>query len=274
MGAQEQAALTDQFLTGKTTLRLAMTEWVRRWFLAAESFRDADADRYVAEVLPVAAGAQQALASLAWVYQAKMLADITGDLTAPAPVPVASVTGLALRGVEPQVVYRRPFAEIYRRISDGASLTDAVTAGERRAQQIAITDLQLTDMRTANAVLSNDPRAPQYYRRTLTGHENCGLCIIASTQRYHRRQLAAIHPGCDCGVAPLPGSVDPGQVIDEDLLRQAHDAIEARFGQYDAGGRAPDYRKVILVREHGELGPVLTVARHKFTGPDQVPSAA
>jgi hypothetical protein len=273
VGAQEQAVLVRQFVDGKTTLRQAISEWIRRWFAAAESFRDNDADRFVAQILPVAAGAQQSLASLAWTFQAKMLADITGDTTAPPLVSLAKVTGQALRGVDPAIVYRRPFTEIYRLLSAGKSMTQAITAGQLRAQQIAVTDLQLTSMRTANEVLTSTPHAPQYFRRVLTGHENCGLCILASTQRYHRRTLAAIHPGCDCEVAPLPDTVDPGQVLDPDLLIAAHDAIADRFGVYDAGGRAPDYRKVILVREHGELGPVLTVADHRFTGPDDIPAA-
>jgi len=273
VGATEQAALVAQFLTGKTTLRTALTEWVRRWFAATPSFRDADADRYVAEVLPVALGAQQSMASLSWAFQARMLTDITGDPTPPALVTAERVTGRSLRGVDPAIVYRRPFTQIYTELARGKSMTEAVTAGQLRAQQIAVTDLQLTDMRTAHVVLDGDPRAPQFFRRVLTGNENCGLCILASTQRYHRGELAAIHPGCDCGVAPLPDDVDPGQVIDEDLLTAAHDAIAERFGQADAGGRAPDYRKVVLVREHGELGPVLTVTDHRFTGPDQIPAA-
>lgn len=273
MGAAEQDILIRQFTAGKTTLRSAITEWIRRWFLTSKSFRDADADRYVAEVLPVAAGAQQSMAALAWAFQAKMLADITGELAAPAPVAVAKVTGQALRGVDPAIVYRRPFTEIYRRLAGGASLTEAITAGQRRAQLIAVTDLQLTSMRTSNEVLGTDERAPRFYRRVLIGEENCGLCILASTQRYHRKQLAAIHPGCNCEVATLPDTVDPGQVLDPDLVEAAHKAIEDRFGVSDAGGRALDYRKVVLVREHGELGPVLTVARHLFTGPDDIPGA-
>jgi hypothetical protein len=82
-----------------------------------------------------------------------------------------------------------------------------------------------------------------------------------------------IHPGCHCKPEPLPGDRDPGHVIDEALLKEAHDAIARDLGESDRGGRAPDYRDVIITREHGEYGPLLAVRRNNFTGPDDIPAA-
>jgi hypothetical protein len=69
-----------------------------------------------------------------------------------------------------------------------------------------------------------------------------------------------------------------------DDLRATHDAIESRFGNADAGARdigldartskgesVPDYSKVLIVREHGEMGPLLTVKGQKFTGEKAIP---
>jgi hypothetical protein len=112
-----------------------------------------------------------------------------------------------------------------------------------------------------------------FYRRRMTGTGNCALCTIASTQRYRVAELMPIHPGCHCEPEPLPGNKDPGHVIDEQLLKDAHDAIARDIGQSDAGGRAPDYRHLIITREHGEYGPLLAVRRQNFTGPDDVPAA-
>ncbi|CRK59066.1 Phage protein [Alloactinosynnema sp. L-07] len=275
MGAREQDALIRQFVTGRRTLRSALVEYIRRWFLTSESFRDADATRFVNQVVPVALGAQRSIASAAWAFQGRMLADLTGDRAAPVPLRVDQVTGAALRGVDPDVVYRRPFNEIYRQLGDGKSLTEAVTAGERRAKLIGLTDLELADTHAAREILATDRRrAPRFFRRELTGDENCGLCVIASTQRYRTGELMPIHPGCDCVPVPIAATKDPGQVIDRALLDAAHVAIEQRFGKSDVSGRAPDYRKILLVREHGELGPVLTVAKHRFTGAEDVPAAA
>jgi hypothetical protein len=68
---------------------------------------------------------------------------------------------------------------------------------------------------------------------------------------------------------PIYGTEDPGQVIDQVRLDATHDAVESRFGFFDPGARAPDYRD-IAIREHGELGPMLTVADQNFTGPSDL----
>lgn len=272
MAEAERAALLRQVIAGRRTLRSALIEWIRRWFAASESFRDADRARFVREFTPVAIGAQRASASLMWSYESRVLADLSGDLRAPAPIQVDTISGEALRGVPPETVYERPFTEIYRQLGDGKTLTEAVTAGEQRAMITGVTDLELAEREAARQVLVGDDRAPAFYRRGLTGDENCAMCIVASTQRYRVGELLPIHPGCDCVVELIPGSTDPGQVLNEQLLKEAHAAIVARFGISDRAGRAIDYRKILLVREHGELGPTLTVAKHLFTGQGDIPS--
>lgn len=250
------------------------------------------------EFTPIAVGAQQASATLMWAFQDRVLTDMTGVVRAPAPLDIDTVTGRALRGVAPEDVYARPFAEIWRmlaeheamrgelleearqsgepvdeveaRLAEERPLTKAVAAGERRARLLGITDLELAEREAVRQVLVTDPRTSEieYYRRVLTGDENCGLCVVASTQRYRKAELLPIHPGCDCVSEPLPPGQADGQVVDEQLLDAAHDAIKARFGISDRSGREIDYRKILLVREHGELGPVLTVAKHRFTDVD------
>jgi hypothetical protein len=100
-------------------------------------------------------------------------------------------------------------------------------------------------------------------------------------------------------VAPIVGRQDPGQVINSvtvtegaqavrstssgvnvfngdnlvnlgDLLEPLHEEIEKRFGISDRGGRRIDYRKLLTVHEHGEIGPVLAVKGQHFAGPDQI----
>jgi hypothetical protein len=62
-------------------------------------------------------------------------------------------------------------------------------------------------------------------------------------------------------------------VIDEERLNAVHEAVEARFGFSDPSGREIDYRG-ITIREHGELGPVLTVKGQHFTGPEELGTTA
>ena len=155
---------------------------------------------------------------------------------------------------------------LYTALSEGKTMTEAVESGARRISSIASTDVQLA-RRNAGFSARGRNSGIVGYARTLTGAENCALCFVASTQRYTRGELMPIHPGCDCGEMPIYGNQDPGQVIDEIRLDATHQAVQERFGVSDPGAREIDYRK-IAIREHGELGPVLTVADQGFTGPN------
>jgi hypothetical protein len=141
-------------------------------------------------------------------------------------------------------------------------LTDAIARGERRAKLIGLTDLELAVTHTVRERLAEEPRY-KYYRRVLTGAENCGLCVVASTQRYRKGDLMPIHPNCDCIVEPLPDNAP--HVLDRDVLESAHQAIAETFGRSAADARSIDYRKIITVQNHSEMGPLLTVSRHKFS---------
>ncbi|MDO5671271.1 MAG: hypothetical protein Q4G30_00230 [Actinomycetaceae bacterium] len=76
--------------------------------------------------------------------------------------------------------------------------------------------------------------------------------------------LLPIHPTCDCSVEPLPDdwrrweSLDGDfRVIDKELLEATHQQVGLIEGVADRSGKDPDYRKLIIVSEHGEIGPEL-----------------
>lgn len=261
-----QAALTDRYDALATSLRDRVVSFVLAAFDSLGSYRDSDAIVFIERVLPVVLGAQQQMGAITDAYLSVMVADMMGGAAAPVGVQLDE----ALRGTPPDQVYRRPFVTAWTALSAGKDLTQAVSEGRNRLLSITETDLQLARTRAARQSMERGGRA-QFYRRRLSGAKNCGLCTIASTQRYRVKDLMPIHPGCDCKPEPIPGDRDPGQIIDEALLREAHDAIARDIGASDRGGRAPDYRKVIITREHGEYGPLLAVRRHDFTGPDDIP---
>lgn len=260
-----QAALTERYDALSTSLRDRVVQFVLDAFDGLGSYRDADAIVFIERVLPVVLGAQQTMGQITDAYLAAMIADMLGGAAAPVGVDLDD----ALRGVEPAEVYRRPFVTMYSALSAGHDYTSALAQGRHRLLSITETDLQLA--RTHAAQQSMTRGGARFFRRRLTGKSNCALCVIASTQRYRVENLMPIHPGCDCKPEPLPAGRDPGQIIDESLLKEAHDAVAKGTGASDAGGRSPDYRDVIITRQHGEYGPLLAVKRHEFTGPDDVP---
>lgn len=252
--AQASTRLTEQVVAAIQAAWDALTSWHRP-----------DIDAFVARVVPQVAAGQQRMSSVTSAFLAQQRA-AAGLRARPVPVPARQVSGAAVRnGADPTDVYYRSGVQVWRDLAEGRSLGDAVAHGRYRAGEAARTDMELAKTHTSRLVLAED-REVKAFARVLVGEENCALCVVASTQRYHKGDLLPIHGGCDCSVRALYDASE--QVIDPDLLEAAHDAIMATFGLSDAGARKVDYRKLILVREHGELGPVLTVARHHFTGPE------
>lgn len=231
------------------------------------SYRDRDIDALVKLVVPRVQAGQIQVANLTAAY----FREIGGS----APVDAKLVTGG--RGMPADEVYRRPANTVYTKLSQGASVRDAVSAGRDRLGSLVTTDLQMAKVRQADRSLESAGVAS--FRRVLTGRENCALCVIASTQSYRRGDLMPIHPGCDCTVDTLPDGWNPErQVIDEYLLELTHDAIAARLGRSESAARdlglqktnsrgAPvsDYTDLIVSREHGEYGPTLSWRDHVFT---------
>jgi hypothetical protein len=265
----EVLSAINRMMSADAQIRARVEDFITRTWRGLGNYRDAQIDAYVARVLPVVLGAQRQVASLTDAYLAQVSAMTLGGSAAPLGIRPDEVTGKALRGVDPEETYRRPAVELYTSLSKGNTFDQAVKDGLRRAVSIAMTDLQLAKTHTARKVFENDDRVVGH-RRTLTGSENCAICRVAATQRYHREDLQPIHPGCDCGVAPIYGASDPGQVIDRQGLEDVHDAVAERFGESAADAREIDYRKLILVEHHGEIGPVLTIKGQHFDGPSDI----
>jgi len=251
------AALRDRLETFITT------QWN-----SLDNYRDDDITQFAETVAPIVTGAQRQLAVTTDSYLAEYETAVTGTQTRPVGVPKTLTTDVELRGVDTIDVYQRGGPTVWTALSEGATLTDAITRGLARMVNTAATDIQLAKTHTARHIL-NEKSNVTGYRRVIEGPASCGLCIVASTQRYHTADLMPIHAGCDCGVAPIYGNHDPGQIIDPDRLDNVHRTISERFG-IDADKSAGHYQDLLIVHEHGELGPVLTVRGQHFTSPAQI----
>jgi hypothetical protein len=240
-----------------------------RW-RTLDSWRDDDVQRLLDDILPVLDAAQRQMADATASYLATVDSVTTGSAFRLATVPYADVTGTALRGVDPRVLFQRPQMVMNYALSRGASLTAAVGAGEDRLRSLAGTNLQLAKTKTTAKV-----GKPPFYRRVLTGKENCSLCVVASTQRYRRGDLARIHPGCDCGIEPIIDGQAP-HVIDQSLLDSTYAEIAKKLGVSDVSWSGlhqeglVDFRALTISRTNGELGPVLAWRGDRFRGPDSV----
>lgn len=232
---------------------------------ALPDYRDENIDMLVQAIVPRVKAGQIQIANLtvAYVKQTLMAMGVKAPVTG---VDEAAIT--SLRGVDPQEVYRRPAVSVYTALSQGKPLDQAVKEGGLRLYQLIGGDMQLAKTRQAHRSMRRARvGGVQFYRRILTGRENCGLCVVASTQHYRVDHVMPIHPGCDCDFGPLPPGTGEEWVIDPDTLEQVHSAVEERYGESDRGARSPDYSKMIMTTTHGEYGPVIswkeTIAERK-----------
>lgn len=252
------------------------TLWDRLAGLDEESLR-----AFAAAAALSSTAAQQQTVALFDAYLAVMLGG------RPVGLSPGRVLEQVRNGVPAAEVYARPVVTARAAVSEGRPVVDALRAGRARAVSAAETDVVLAQRQAMvdEAVASRVAG----WRRTLTGR-SCALCATASTQRYRTSELMPIHSHCDCGVAPIVGDSDPGHIINRDIFAD----LKANGGsQYwknrsiavDEDGTIRHRRVVkvdgerrevlgdplnVAVREHGELGPVLTDRAHDFAGPSAV----
>lgn len=221
-------------------------------------YRDRDVAVFVGAMVPRVRAAQVRVAQLT----AALLREQGGTAT------IDRAALAQLRSVPVDEEYRRPAVQVYTALSQQKPFDAAVAEGRDRLVSLLTTDVQLAKTHQARASLAAS--GYRYYRRVLTGMENCALCQIASTQRYHVGDLMPIHPGCDCGIEAVDADWDPGQVLDSALLEDTHLRVQEFTGFQDRGGRDPDYRELIVTHEHGDIGPVLAWRSDQFTGPADI----
>lgn len=252
--------LTGAYDSQVHAIRQQITAFGQAYWDSLPHYRASAVEDMIEAITPRVAAGQLRIADLTRAYLAQCARELGWKVVLPA-IDQDEIRGA--RGVDPRIVYRRPAVDVYTALAAGKPLPQAAAEGRLRLTQLIGGDMQLAKVHASRQSMRGYPEEGQFYRRVLTGRENCALCVVASTQRYYRGDLLPIHPGCDCGVQPLPPGLAVNQVIDEDLLEQVHQITADRLGVSDRGGRTPDYRKLLTVSEHGEYGPTLSWAQPK-----------
>lgn len=234
---EEIARQVDAYRRSTAAVRAAVLSYLSRSWVALGSYRDDDVDRWVTALLPVLSAGLTQTAVLTDAHLANVIAAMADDLPRPLGVRPGDVSVQALRGVPATDVYRRAGETVWSELSRGTDPPTAIGRGLDRATRMAETDLQLANTHTARRTLSSDRRVVGY--RRVTDGDPCKLCASASTAVYRTSVLMPIHARCSCSVLPALGGV-PAPVA------AADDAT-------------------VAVHQHGEIGPVLTEAAHRFS---------
>lgn len=177
-------------------------------------------------------------------------------------------------GVDKTTEYSRPFYTSLQLVRAGKSPAQAIEGGSKRLRTMTATDLQMAKVRQARIALRAAGR--KTFRRVPTSDAPCELCELAADQIYYTEDLMPIHPGCSCDVEADEDSgadEDAGDDSDEDTGEDESESEEPE-DKSDDDEDDDDKRDLddIEVREHGEIGPLLTWASDHFTGPDDLPN--
>lgn len=193
----------EQFTQLRRLISTRLSDHLGGIFRAPGSWRDPDAARFVAQAVPLVQGTQQTLASLVALYVAERASTATGRSVA-APL-IASTAIYDLRGVDPAVVYRRPFIATWTSLAKGDDLPTAVDRGANRLAQIAEGDMQQTHSSVARAAMRTLPDVPSGWRRVLKGPSSCAECIAAAGHVFGLDELNPTHHQCNCRIEAVYG---------------------------------------------------------------------
>lgn len=247
------AAILARFQERHAFVLAEVERYVNESWSGLSAYDEAQVAEFAALIEQILPAAQQTIAA-----SVDAMVSIMAE-TSPVGVPVEVVTNV--RGMPALDEFRRPFIKMWGGLRDGVPYQDAVTQGAERAVKMAVTDTQMS-MRNAMTYVSDRNPKMTGWRRTLTG-KSCRFCAAAATKVYHRKNLMPLHSHCDCGVAPIIGTRDPGKVANRQLLEnlkaQGPDYWKQK-GFVDVDGLPFDPTTVssLPVRvTHGELGPIL-----------------
>lgn len=252
------SALEDAQITAQQHLRQIAAQVVAAVWNSLPGHDTGNIDQWMTQLLPLLGGINQQSVAITQAYIAQTLG------VAPHGVDVAAVLAGIRNGSTPAEVYRRPFVTTWAALNAGQPPEAARTAGLERAMSAAETDVQLAQTHTAAAIGRADHAISGWERVPDPGA--CALCRIASTQRYHRGDLQPIHNRCGCGVRPLLGE-QAGRVINPERLAElrASGDLDRITAQRQAAAARAATGIDVAVREHGELGPLLTNKADEFT---------
>lgn len=256
-------AWVDQAATGAATTSANATQAAASAWSGFASWYSAAAVASQAELVSqTSAAAQDAVLGMFSQYVAELVALLSGTR-----VIVPQLTLQPVRnGADPLRVHSRP-AYVFREVfATTGNEYEAQRLAVERAIQVVETDIMLA-ARQAQMEAMEELRITSYrrvLRPELSDSGPCGLCVVAADRIYSIKELLPLHGRCKCETMPIVDGVDPGLNLNESDLRR----IYAAAG--DSQKAADLKRTRVVVNEHGELGPVLSLKGQKFTGPDNL----
>jgi hypothetical protein len=270
------APTIEQQVDAHTLARAALTSQAiaaaRDAFTGFAGWYDSDAITTLCEALAKRVeSVQRTQAATTNAYLTKVTRELTSRrITSPKVIDVRELRS----GVTHAGAYGR-VADYYRwRKSEDDERAEELAI--ERATVIAETDVDLAFRDMANRFMESSTNV-HGFRRVIRPERSaggsCGLCVVAADRVYSREDLLPLHSRCKCTVLPITDDHDPGLDLNEADFRTLYGTDTGALADNGTKGRtdaATLKRGRYVVKDHGELGPVLVSADDSFRGPKQV----
>jgi hypothetical protein len=241
--------LARAHILGEARLRKGAAQALTRIWQGLPAHDRPNLDQWLSEALPVVEVAQRQSVALTNAYIARALE------RQPVGLDTTALIGAAARnGTPPETVYERPFVTLWSELGAGKPWADAAAMGLSRATGAVATDVQLSMRASLGAIQSADSNIYGYER--VTDGAACNFCLELDGAYVFSADAFPLHAGCGCGIAALEAP-HRGAV-------RLPDGTKVRDFQYGPLNPQP-LPEGVAVKEHGEMGAVLTDPSQHFT---------
>ena len=153
--------LTSVYSSQVHAVRTQITKFGEAYWDSMPNYRAGAVEEMIEALVPRVTAGQLRIADLTRAYLARCARELGWKLVVP---PLDKTDILGARGVDPRTVYRRPAVDVYKALSDGKPVEQAVSEGRLRLTQLIGGDAQLAKVRASRQVMRAYPDTGSYYR--------------------------------------------------------------------------------------------------------------
>jgi hypothetical protein len=236
-------SLTAVYQNELRKTRDAVGNALRQHWQALPDYRDAQVDGFVKRVVPIVEAGQRRAVAMTDAYMANVLG------VRPIGLKATDLVGpFARNGVDPMIVYARPFTTVWTSIAK-IGFDAAVAKGLSRLMSTGDMDVALAARNASMAFGQASDRVAGFQR--VADPSCCDFCQSLDGVKVASNSAAPLHNRCGCTVEPI--EVGSPKATD--------------FQSFSPGSVFGD----VVIEEHGELGPVITNKHDSFTSESELP---
>jgi len=237
-------SLTAVYQAELKRTRDAVANALRLHWHALPDYRDAQVQNFTERVVPIVEAGQRRAVAMTDAYMSNVLG------VRPVGLQATDLVGPgARRGIDPHVVYARPFTTVWTSIAT-IGFDAAVAKGLSRLMSTGDMDVALSARNASMAYAQQSDRVAGFMRVADPGC--CDFCQSINGVKVASESAAPLHNRCGCTVEPI----------------EVGSPAAYGFQTFSPGSVFGDS----LIEEHGELGPVITNKHNQFTGESQLPA--